>query len=131
MTANAFVTVSLDPLLLLTVMNNKSRTFRYVRRSRMFTVNILSNEQVGVARRFADPNRPVGLEAFNGIDWFPAPHSGSPVLSSAVSFFDCTVDRIHKAGDHWIVVGLARAFGILSQEYEPLLFVNGRFGGVP
>ncbi|GII92805.1 flavin reductase family protein [Sinosporangium siamense] len=130
MTANAFVTVSLEPLLLLTVMSDKSRTFRQMRDSGIFAVSILSEGQEKLARWFANPKRPSGHEAFEGIEWFPGPHTGSPVLPSAVSYFDCTIDRIHEAGDHWIVVGNVKAFDSLAEDRKPLLFVNSTFGAV-
>jgi flavin reductase (DIM6/NTAB) family NADH-FMN oxidoreductase RutF len=126
MTVNSFVSVSIDPLLVLVSVTSGSRTCEWIDRSGVFAVTVLSDGQQPEARWFADPGRPSGAEAFAGLSWKSAPYSRSPILLDGVSYFDCVVDRMHVAGDHTVFIGDVRAHDVLSDR-RPLLFVGSRF----
>lgn len=126
MTVSAFASLSLEPLLVLAAVNNASRTYHRVRASGVFAVTVLGADQAGLARWFADPDRPAGLAAFAEVAWRPAPGTGSPVLVDGLSYFDCVVERVDRAGDHSLLIGRVHDFDVLSQR-PPLLFVRGRF----
>lgn len=129
LTVNAFTTVSLAPLLVLASLRTGSRTYHHVRRSGVFAVTVLGAHQERVARLFADPNRPEGAKAFQGIPWRAAPHTGCPILSDGLGYFDCAVERSCPAGDHTVLIGAVRAFDLLNDR-TPLLFVRSEFGGL-
>ncbi|WP_175647505.1 flavin reductase family protein [Streptomyces cyaneochromogenes] len=126
MTANAFMTVSLDPLLVAVGIGLGARGHDRVLRSGRFAVTVLSDRQTGTARRFADPARPVGAAAFAADDWTAGPATGCPVLPDGVGWFDCSVRDAHPAGDHTLVIGRVEDFGPLTGE-RPLVFVDGSF----
>ena len=126
MTANAFMTLSLDPLLVAVGIGAGSRAHTHVLRSGRFAVTVLSDGQTGTARRFADPERPVGAAAFAADDWMAGPVTGCPVLPDGVGWFDCSVQAAHPAGDHTLVVGRVEDFGPLGGE-RPLVFADGSF----
>ncbi|MFD3927200.1 flavin reductase family protein [Streptomyces sp. NPDC058614] len=126
MTANAFMSLSLDPLLVAVGLGTRSRAHGYVRGSGRFAVTVLSDRQTGTARRFADPARPVGADAFAADDWKRGPATGCPVLLDGVGYFDCTVHSVHTAGDHTLVVGRVDDFGPLAG-VRPLVFVDSAF----
>jgi flavin reductase (DIM6/NTAB) family NADH-FMN oxidoreductase RutF len=130
MTVNSFITVSLRPLMVLVSVNQPGRTYELIRRSGVFAITVLSAEQQDMASWFADPNRPAGAGAFAHVAWQPAAHTGSPILTDGVCYFDCVVDDLRPAGDHAVVIGCVRAFAVLSQR-PPLLFVHGRMVGSP
>jgi flavin reductase (DIM6/NTAB) family NADH-FMN oxidoreductase RutF len=126
MTVNAFTSLSLEPLLVLAAVNGASRTYQRVRASGAFAVTVLGADQLALARWFADPDRPAGLASFAGVAWRRGPGTGSPVLMGGLSYFDCAVERVDRAGDHILLIGRVRDFDVLS-ERPPLLFIHGRF----
>ncbi|WP_225824770.1 flavin reductase family protein [Streptomyces naphthomycinicus] len=126
MTANAFLTLSLDPLLVAVAVGVGSRAFERVPAAGRFAVTVLGDRQTATARRFADPARPAGTAAFADDPWTPGPATGCPVLTDGVGFFDCSVEAVHPAGDHVLVVGRAESFGPLDG-VRPLVFTEGAF----
>ncbi|MFH8802238.1 flavin reductase family protein [Streptomyces sp. NPDC017936] len=126
MTANAFMTVSLDPLLVAVGIGHRARAHEHVLRSGRFAVTVLAGHQEPAARRFADPARPVGEAAFAADAWTRAPATGCPVLTEGAAWFDCTVHATHPTGDHTLVVGRVEAFAPLDADH-PLIFLNSDF----
>jgi flavin reductase (DIM6/NTAB) family NADH-FMN oxidoreductase RutF len=53
LTANAFMSVSLEPPLLLISVDKKAESYPYFEESRVFTINILRDDQESLSRRFA------------------------------------------------------------------------------
>jgi flavin reductase (DIM6/NTAB) family NADH-FMN oxidoreductase RutF len=129
MTVNSFITVSLEPLLVLASVHNESRTFGHLRTSGVFSITVLSAGQERVARWFADPTRPDRVDSLAEVTWRPGPATGAPVFLDGVCYFDCVVERMHLAGDHTIVIGAVLAFDVLAAE-PPLLFAGSRFADV-
>ncbi|RZB17445.1 flavin reductase [Streptomyces sp. F001] len=130
MTANAFTTVSLDPLLVLVCVNRNTRMQRFIEASRVFAITVLAADQQDVSGRFADATRPTGWAAFATFTYLAAPATGCPVLRHGLAFFDCAVTDIHLAGDHCLVVGEALAFDELDKR-PALVFVDGRYATLP
>ena len=122
MTLNSFVSVSLDPLLVLVSLAHGSRTLHVVRRSGTFTVSVLQREQREAAIALATPGAP-----------FPEEHmtrspDGFIVVRGAAATQHCEVAELIRAGDHDLVLG--RVIGITHNGGEPLVFHRGRFGGM-
>jgi flavin reductase len=130
MTVSSFTTVSISPLLVLVSVRRDARVHRHILRSRVFAVTVLGADQEQLARWFANPHRPAGAQAFTGLDWHPAPHTGSPVLAGGISYFDCLVRDAYPAGDHTVLTGHVQAFDVLSERL-PLLFVRSRYVPAP
>jgi flavin reductase (DIM6/NTAB) family NADH-FMN oxidoreductase RutF len=130
MTVNSFMSVSIDPVLVLVSLRNEAWTGRQIRRSGVFAVTVLGADQEALARWFAHPQRPAGAKAFADVDWRPAPVTGAPILPDGIGYFDCKVHAMHAAGDHALVVGAVAAFDVLSDR-PPLLFVRSRIGALP
>ena len=64
---------------------------------------------------------------FEAIDWTSGP-TGSPRVGGCVAWIDCSIQAIHEAGDHYIVVGSVEGMGEGSAESQPLLFLGGAYG---
>src|SRR3989442_4177438 len=62
MTANAFSSVSLDPLLVLVCVDQKARTHAHLHARKRFGINVLSEQQRAISEHYAqpdpDPSRP-------------------------------------------------------------------------
>lgn len=123
MTVGSFTSVSLDPPLVAFLPDQSSSSWRALRESGdRFCVNVLSAGQEDVCRAVAVRK----TDKFAGLAWHSSPE-GNPVLDGAVAYIDCTVEVIHDAGDHHIVVGRVRSLDVLSTAY-PLLFFRGGYG---
>jgi flavin reductase (DIM6/NTAB) family NADH-FMN oxidoreductase RutF len=118
----SFTSVSLDPPLVAFLPALSSTTFPKVREAASFCVNVLGADQEDVCRLFATP----GADKFATLGWSAAP-SGAPVIDGASAWLDCTIDTIHAAGDHLIVVGRVHDLGVVHPD-PPLVFFRGGYG---
>ncbi|MBA3893330.1 MAG: flavin reductase [Gemmatimonadales bacterium] len=122
-TAAWIMQVSFDPLLLALSVNPGHASHPLLVRGGGFTVNVLSRDQLRLARHF-------GLESgrdtdkLAGVPWRPARH-GAPILMEAIAWIECrlTVQPI-RAGDHEIVIASPIAGEILSPEAVPLTYAD-------
>ncbi len=117
----AFAALSLDPPLVLFCPGKSSGTWPRIARIGELGVNVLSADQRGLARKFGVSS----ADKFAGVSWTPAAN-GAPVLSGVLTWAACTVQTVHEAGDHFVVVARVTELGD-SVAGDPLLFYRGRF----
>jgi flavin reductase len=127
MTANAFASVSLDPLLVLICVDRQAGMHGLLPEAEGFAVTILAAEQEELSAWFASSERPHGEGQFEGVAWDPAPVTGSPVLCNGVAYVDCRVTSSHAGGDHSIFLGEVVDLGVLRSDADPLLYYGGRY----
>ncbi|WRY97685.1 flavin reductase family protein [Streptomyces sp. NBC_00481] len=120
----SFSSLSLDPPLVAFMVGRTSTTWPRIARAGVFCVNVLGADQSELCRRFAVS----GADKFAGVAHDPAPATGSPRLTGAAAWIDCTIHAVHTGGDHLIVVGRVEALGTGGEAVPPLLFHRGRFG---
>jgi len=118
MTANAFLSVSLHPPLVLVSLGN-CRMGEMLPRTKRYGVSVLAHDQKEFAAHFA-AQRVSAVEP--EFDW----HDGIPVLTGALAHLVCRVVDVHPAGDHVLWIGEVEH--LYHREGEPLLFYTGRFG---
>ena len=118
----AFAALSLAPPLVLFCPSRTSATWPVIERAGHFCANVLADGQQELARRFGT----TGADKFAGVPWSPAP-SGAPILDGALTWVGCTVEAVHEAGDHHVVLGRVTELGECGGE-RPLLFYRGRYG---
>ena len=124
LTVNSFTSVSLDPPLVLVCIDRLSSSHDPLIESGTFVVNILASDQTAVAARFAtDPSG----DRFVGLAWEEGP-LGDPVLPDGVAWLACTVQQVHEAGDHSILVGQVEEVAVA--EREALVFHRGSYAAV-
>ncbi len=123
-TANAFTSVSLEPLLVLVCLDKKGDTHDLVQKSGIYAVNILSEEQEELSRLFArkDPDSSHRLDS--------VPHryaaTGAPIIEGCLAYLDCRVVDAVDAGDHTIFLGkVEEAAG--SADGRPRRCFRGRY----
>lgn len=122
MVVGSFTSVSLDPPLVAFFPDRGSTSWPRIERAGKFCVNVLGSHQQDLCRRFSAK----GDDKFAGLD-YRLSRLGSPVLDDVVAWIDCTLDAIHQAGDHWIVLGRVRELDIERADH-PLLFLRGQYG---
>src|SRR5687768_6172219 len=104
MTANSFVSVSLDPVLVLVSVDRDSRWHNAVSDGGVFGVSVLSAAQEHLSRWFADRTRPADDAQFTDIETVAGAQTSVPLLVGALATFECRVTAVHDAGDHSLVV---------------------------
>ena len=117
----SFMSVSLEPPLVAVSPALSSTSWPVIRGTGRFCVNVLSEHQGGLARRFAVS----GGTKFAELEWRPGP-SGSPILDGVVAWIDCEIASEQEAGDHWLVLGEVLELD-LEAEHQPLIFHRGAF----
>ncbi len=121
MTANAFMSVSLDPLLVAVSVSKASKMHTYLHPNDViFTISILHARQKMVAEMFGRPHRYPPMEP-----QFSVVNGGYPVVHDPAAWFLCQKDQSVDAGDHTIVVGRVHSFG--EREHHPLVFYSGQY----
>ncbi len=120
LTANAFTSVSLDPPLLLVCVDKKAESYPYFEQSKVFTVNILADDQESVSRRFAVSGGP----KFEGISYRMGAN-GAPIIDGALAYIECTLHAAYAGGDHTIYLGEIQQAETIDR--KPLLFFRGGY----
>ena len=120
LTANAVSSLSLEPPLILICVDKSADTYPYFDRSKVFALNILSEDQETISRRFATS----GIEKFEGIGYHEN-EMGCAILDQAVGHLDCRIVNSFDAGDHTIYIGEVDSVGLT--EFPPLLFFRGGY----
>jgi 3-hydroxy-9,10-secoandrosta-1,3,5(10)-triene-9,17-dione monooxygenase reductase component len=123
MTCQSFMSVSLDPPLVLFSPARTSRAWPLIQRAGSFCVNFLSSDQADLSNTMASR----GVDKFAGVPWSPTTGTGSPVLEGILGHVDCTIHAVHEAGDHFVVIGKVVDLALTDEPGEPLLFFEGRY----
>ena len=120
----SFASVSLEPPLVLFCPAHTSASWPRIAATGRFVVNVLAADQREVCAQFATS----GVDKFAGVDW--APTDWGPAIEDVLAQVMCTVQDVHPAGDHDIVVGHVQQL-VTPREDGPLLFVRGEYGLSP
>ncbi len=117
----SFTSVSLDPPLVLFCPAHTSTSWPRIAAAGAFSVNVLAEDQLDLCRAFATS----GGDKFAGLDWEPT--AWGPALHGVLATVHCTVEQVHVAGDHDVVIGRVQRL-VTHRESGPLLFFKGQFG---
>lgn len=118
MTANGFVSVSLDPPLILVSVGEHTRTHEYLTVNERYSVSILGHQQKDVAVRFAGKPTDVAAPEFEWVD-------GHPFVPDAIGRLGCRIVDRHRAGDHTLFIGNVEHLALREGEL-PLVFSSGQ-----
>lgn len=119
MTANAFVSVSLDPPLVLVSLDRNARMHDLLGVSDRYGISVLAEHQEPVSSHFA---RRAGGAVEPRFSW----KDGLPFVDGALAQLGCRVVDRHPAGDHTLYIG--RVEHLRHDSGRPLLFYTGRYG---
>ena len=120
LTANSFNSLSLDPPLLLWSLRSASPSMSAFAAAPRFAVNVLTESQVELSRRFASRSD----DRFADVAWALGEH-GAPVLSGCAAVFECETLSHQIAGDHRLFIG--RVLACSESPLPPLLFQAGHY----
>ncbi len=121
-TAAWITQVSFDPLLLALSLNPTHASFPILNAAGTFTVNVLRQGQLDLARHFGTQSGRT-VDKLVGQRWEPG-IGGAPVLSDAAAWLDCRVVSRHTAGDHTIVVAEPVGGRVLASGSTPMTYAE-------
>jgi flavin reductase (DIM6/NTAB) family NADH-FMN oxidoreductase RutF len=122
-TANAVISVSLDPPLMLASLDRRTRTLAAVREAGAFGISVLRADHAELAHSFA--SRAPHTEKWREIP--STERAGVPILDEALAWVSCGLRESHDAGDHVLLLGTVRELG--AGEGDPLIFHRGAYHG--
>jgi 3-hydroxy-9,10-secoandrosta-1,3,5(10)-triene-9,17-dione monooxygenase reductase component len=117
-TCQSFVSLSIDPPYIALAPARTSTSWPRIARAGKFCVNVLADGQSQLCQGFALS----GGDKFSGVEWRPAPATGAPVIAGCLAWVDCSMELVHAAGDHELIIGRVLDLGVNGG--SPLLFVR-------
>jgi len=121
---SAFVSVSLDPPLILICVDAASRTWPTLSTSPGIGVSVIAENQAWLGRQLASRSRDRFADTT-----FEERESGALLLDGAVSKLECTVHSVIPGGDHiMVLLNVVDMWG--DPEIEPLVWHDSAFAGV-
>ena len=106
-TVSAFTSLSADPPAVLVCLKADSRIALAVADNGTFTVNVLPEDAVDVAQRFAGAFDHENPDRFHGV--IATPNEFGPILPRATAF-TCTLQKTYRHATHQICIGRCRGF---------------------
>lgn len=119
MTANAFLSVSIDPPLILVSVSQRARMHGYLLEAGRYGVSILSEDQEAVSDHFAGRVR-------EGLDLQFEERGDIPLIAGALAQVVARVVEAHPVGDHTLFIGEVEH--LFHREGRPLCYYAGRYG---
>ncbi|AWK09827.1 reductase [Streptomyces spongiicola] len=127
MTATAFMSVSLDPPLVLVSLRNGSRMDDLLSEQPMWGASVLSESQRHIAGRFALRGRISDRLLFEDTAYTRGELCGAPLMGGALAVLECRTEQRVEAGDHTLVIGRVLRAGLPSADGGPLTYFRGRY----
>lgn len=124
MTANAFTSVSLDPMLILVCVDHRARTHAHLQARKRFGVNVLRSDQRAISEYYAGSTEAHQHAEDAGARFDRTAH-GTPVLRGALAYLECRLHSTQPAGDHTIFI--AQVEDVVVREGEPLLYFRSKY----
>lgn len=125
MTANAFASVSLDPLLVLVCVDHNTRTHAHLHAKKRFGINVLGEDQRTISEYYARPDRSHEHAETEAGARFDRTNHGTPMLHGSLAYLECRLHSAEEAGDHTIFI--AEVEDVVVRDGDPLLFFRGKY----
>ena len=122
MTANAFVSVSLAPPLVLASVDHRTNMHRILSDVERYGISILNENQEQVSHHFAGKPQ-------EGLDVPFVTRGGVPLVDEALAWFVVRLVDAHVAGDHTLYIGEVEQFD--APGGRPLIFYTGQYRRLP
>lgn len=119
-TVSAFLSLSMEPPMLLISLDKRSELLRLIQHSLRFGLNVLEVGQQELAASFARKS----ADKFQGVDW--QERHGAPRLPDVSGWVACAVAEFIDAGDHTVIIG-----SVLEAAHDlgaPLTYHRRAFG---
>lgn len=124
-TVNSVTSVSLEPVLLLVCLEKNARSHELVHRAQAFGLNILSEDQEELGKKFAY-DREARQHPEQHAQTLPG-QSGALVFAGSLGWFECRVVAEYPGGDHTIFLAEVTHAEVGEAEARPLLYYASRW----
>lgn len=128
MTANAFTSVSLDPMLVLVCVDHRAKTHAHLHARKRFGVNVLAEDQREISDYYARPLRTHEKAEQEAGARFDRTNHGTPVLHGALAYLECRLHTVQDAGDHTIFI--AEVEDVVVRDGDPLLYFRAKYRSI-
>lgn len=123
--ATSVSSVALDPTPCLLVCVNRSvSSHDAFLKTKVFSINVLAEQQVDMARRFSSPE--LRNSRFDSESWEHL-ETGAPIYRKALASFDCHLMTTMAVQTHTVLIGRAVAVRTAESVVGPLIYYNGVF----
>ena len=120
MTANAFMSGSLEPPLVLVSVACTARMHDKIQTSGVFGISVLAHAQDNVSQHFAGKPSETFSPVFEQV-------GGLPVVEGAAVQLAAELRHAYPCGDHTLFVGEVKELVLHAEAPKPLLFHAGRY----
>ncbi|MEU7298004.1 flavin reductase family protein [Streptomyces exfoliatus] len=127
MTATSFLSVSLDPPLVLISLRTGSRMDGLLTQLPVWGISVLAESQWHVAGRFATKGRVSDRLLFADLPYTRGEESGAPLMGGALATLECRTENRVVAGDHTLVIGRVLTAGLPSEDGRSLTYFRGQY----
>ena len=127
MTATSFMSVSLDPPLVMVSLRTGARMDDLLDEQPLWGVSVLSESQRHIAGRFAMKGRISDRLLFEDIPYARGEVTGAPLVRGALAVLECRTEQRVVAGDHTLVIGRVLTASVPSADGGPLAYFRGRY----
>ncbi|HXH21703.1 MAG TPA: flavin reductase family protein [Dehalococcoidia bacterium] len=124
MTANAFMSLSLEPITVLVSIEKTANTYPIILAAGVFTVNILAEDQEEVSRTYASKamqDRHTLKDAE-----FTIGRNGVPKLAGCLAYIECHTIKTYDGFDHTLFVGEVDSAEV-ARDVPPLMYFRSAY----
>jgi flavin reductase (DIM6/NTAB) family NADH-FMN oxidoreductase RutF len=126
MTANAFTSVSLDPMLVLVCVEVEARFHDAVTETGEWGVSVLDGSARAASEWLATRGRPLHGQ-LDRVPHHRGPVTGAALLDQALATLECRTVATYPGGDHTIVLGEVVSVATRDSDDGGLVHFRGRY----
>ncbi len=119
-TVSAFMSLSVSPPMVVVSLDRTSELLALIRTTGRLGINVLSHDQIEIARNFARK----GTDKFEAVPWML--DHGMPRLERIASWLRCSAAQLVDGGDHVLVFAAVEAAEV--DDLRPLTYHARSFG---
>jgi flavin reductase (DIM6/NTAB) family NADH-FMN oxidoreductase RutF len=123
LTVNSFASLSLDPPMVMAAIAHTSNQLAAFDSAPSFSINILSEEQLELSKRFAR----VHEDRFKDVPWIEGT-LGAPLLEGSIASIECQIIHRIDVGDHRVLIG--EAVDARVRAGRPLLYFRSAYAAL-
>ncbi len=117
MTASSFLSLSLNPPMVLFSVKNENEIIKYIEKGRRLGISILSEDMIDESNHFANIKLMKKPPVFCDKDEIK-------ILKGSIAWYSVEVSKIYNEGDHKIIICEIKNLAIKSKK-NPLLYYRG------
>jgi flavin reductase (DIM6/NTAB) family NADH-FMN oxidoreductase RutF len=127
LTANAFTSVSLDPVLALLSVQRSAAFHAAVLASGVWGISVLAEDHEALSRFHSNKMRHELDDSFDGVPTFLGPVTGVRLVADALATLECRTTAAYPGGDHTLLLGTVESAESPNPASSPLVFYEGTY----